>query len=221
MMESGRSTTSGARLARLGFTDLDRADRLLASPALRYLLVDVDPEVAEEGDLLAAASSVADPDQALLLLTRFLEACGEPQRRRISSALLADQDTMGRLLEVLGMSEALGEFLIRHPEYWSILADAEALALAPAASKVRVALLESVGADPRLPEPVADGDTAQVLDRLRIAYRTHLLGIATRDLAGLAPMASVASWLADLADGVLEAALAIARAGLPDRKSVV
>ena len=224
-MESGRSTTSGAKLARLGFTDLDRADRLLASPALRYLLAGADSEdadgpftdgpFADGGDLLVAASLVADPDQALLLLTRFLEACGEPQRRRISSALLADQDTMGRLLEVLGMSEALGEFLIRHPEYWSILADAEALALAPAASKVRAALLESVGADPRLPEPVADGETAQVLDRLRIAYRAHLLGIATRDLAGLAPMASVASWLADLADGVLEAALAIARAGLP------
>lgn len=219
-MQSGRSVTNNARLARLGFSDLDRATRLLESPALfgmrtESAITDLANQGDEVGDFAAQVATAADPDQALLLVTRFLEACSDQQRRRVSSALLADTDAMGRLLEVLGMSEALGEFLIRHPEHWEILADAEALALAPAASLVRAALLASVGADSQVSEPVADGDTAKVLDRLRIAYRTQLLGIATRDLVGLAPMDSVGSWLADLADAVLEAALAIARAGLP------
>ncbi|MSO27529.1 MAG: bifunctional [glutamine synthetase] adenylyltransferase/[glutamine synthetase]-adenylyl-L-tyrosine phosphorylase [Candidatus Nanopelagicales bacterium] len=220
-MDSKRMATSRAKLARLGFCELDRATRLLESPALVELLaetgiVDGDSQGDEASDFLTQVAAAADPDQALLLLTRFLEACSDQVRRRITSTLLADRDTLSRLLEVLGMSEALGEFIIGHPEHWAILGDAEALALAPAASKVRAALLQAVGADPQLLEPVADGNTAKILDRLRIGYRTHLLGIAARDLAGLAPMESVASWLSDLADGVLEAALAVARAGLPE-----
>ena len=220
-MESGRSTTDSAKLARLGFTELDLAARLLASPAFVELLAEIgiddsESHVEDASGFLTQIAATADPDQALLLLTRFMEACGDQQRRRISSTLVADRDTMGRLVEVLGMSEALGEFIIRHPEHWSILADAEALAMAPAASQVRASLLQAVGADPQAPEPIADGQSTEVLNRLRIAYRSHLLGIAARDLAGLAPMESVASWLSDLADGVLEAALAIARAGLPE-----
>ena len=220
-MESGRSTTDSAKLARLGFTELELAARLLASPALVELLAEIgiddsESHVEDASGFLAQIAATADPDQALLLLTRFMEACGDKHRRRISSTLVADRDTLGRLVEVLGMSEALGEFIIRHPEHWSILADAEALAMAPAARQVRATMLQAVGADPAAPEPMADGQSTEVLNRLRIAYRSHLLGIAARDLAGLAPMESVASWLSDLADGVLEAALAIARAGLPE-----
>ncbi|MCX6423995.1 MAG: bifunctional [glutamine synthetase] adenylyltransferase/[glutamine synthetase]-adenylyl-L-tyrosine phosphorylase [Actinobacteria bacterium] len=221
LMESGRSTTDSAKLARLGFTELDLAARLLASPALVELLAEIgiddsESHVEDASGFLAQIAATADPDQALLLLTRFMEACGDKHGRRISSTLVADRDTLGRLVEVLGMSEALGEFIIRHPEHWSILADAEVLAMAPAARQVRATMLQAVGADPKAPESMADGQSTEVLNRLRIAYRSHLLGIAARDLAGLAPMESVASWLSDLADGVLEAALAIARAGLPE-----
>ena len=46
---------------------------------------------------------------------------------------------------------------------------------------------------------------------MRVAYRRWLVGIAVRDLSGLAGMESVAAWLSDLADATLEAALAIAR----------
>ena len=40
-MESGRSTTDSAKLARLGFTELDLAARLLASPVLVELLAEI------------------------------------------------------------------------------------------------------------------------------------------------------------------------------------
>ncbi len=55
-----------------------------------------------------------------------------------------------------------------------------------------------------------------MLDGLRIAYRRALLGIAARDLSGLATMDTVAQWLSDLADCVLDAALAVARAEVGD-----
>ena len=199
---------SSAQLARISLVDVDRAKRLIATEAFA--------ELAEEADAtLASIGSSADPDQALLLLVRLLEAADAPVRRRLIASMSADPDLRGRLVDVLGMSEALGEFLIRHPERWEVLADAEALAQAPGAGGSRAALLRAVGADPGHDEPVAASDGDAVLDALRIEYRTLLLGIAARDLSGLAPMDVVASWLADLADAVLDAATAIARAGLP------
>ena len=203
--------TSDAALARLGFIELDRAQRIIAGESFAAFTIDgeAEPEVLE------GLGAAADPDQALLLFGRILEACDMPARRRMASALLADEDLRGRLFDVLGMSEALGEFLVRHPGHWEILVDAEALAVAPSATRIRRELLLAVGAEPSAAEPVASGGLPATLDALRVAYRAHLLGIAARDLAGLASMDAVAAWLSDLADAVLEAALAVSRAGLP------
>ena len=203
--------TSDAALARYGFVDLDRAQRMLAADAFLPFMQAVEANVP----ILESLGAAADPDQALLLLSRLLDACDAPARRRMPSALLADEDLRGRLFDVIGMSEALGEFLVRHPAQWEVLVDAEVLAVAPSSTQTRAALLRSVGADPSSHEPVAAGELPALLDGLRVSYRTHLLGIAARDLAGLASMDIVAAWLSDLADAVLEAALSVARAGLP------
>lgn len=203
--------TSDAALARYGFVDLDRAQRIIASDAFLPFTGTGESDAL----VLESLGASADPDLALLLFGRLLDACDAPARRRMTSALLADEDLRGRIFDVIGMSEALGEFLVRHPAQWEILVDAEALAVAPSSSRTRDALLRSVGADPSSAEPVATGEQPELLDCLRVSYRTHLLGIAARDLAGLASMDIVAAWLSDLADAVLEAALAIARAGLP------
>ncbi len=203
---TARISTDAGRLARLGFHDLDRAQRLCESERLSPLL-DADGGI----DLLADLSHAADPDSALLLLVQIVEAADEREWRRLTGALRADEDLRRRLVDVIGMSEALGEFLARHPDRWQVLADAEALAVAPSARELRATLLSAVGAHPDDPVPVASGTDTEVLISLRVAYRTALLGIATRDISGLAGMEVVASWLSDLADAVLEAALAIAR----------
>lgn len=203
---SDRTFTSHGQLARLGFVDRERAERMLASP----VLVD---DLTE--DILTSIGDAADPDQALLLLVRLLEAADDQLRHRIQRTLLADADVRGRLLDVLGMSEALGEFLIRHPDQWQVIADTQRLAKPPMAHELNEDLLRAVGADPHAEEPVARGSTDDVLDDLRVAYRSLLLQIAARDLAGFAPMEVVAGWLTELADAVLGAALAVARAGLP------
>lgn len=199
-----RTETTRGQLARLGFADQVRAAALLEA------LPDIDgAQIAE------ALSDAADPDQALLLLNRFLEAADDRTRMRIVNTIAADADVRGRLIEVLGMSEALGEFLIRHPEQWQVLADGDQLAQPPRVEVLREHLLRSVGADPHAEMAQAQDATDATLDALRIAYRGELLQIAARDLAGMASMEVVGRWLTELADAVLEAALAIARAGLP------
>jgi len=204
-----RSVSLRGALARLGLVDLDRAERLVGGPCLAGL---VGPD-GMHVDRLAPVANAADPDQALLLLDRLLDA--SPSDLGIVERLRDDGEALGRLVDVLGTSEALGDFLVRHPRAWLALADAEAVTGAPTRDLTRRTLLEAVGADAAHAEPIAAGSGPEVLDRLRVAYRTCLLGIASRDLSGLAEMDTVAIWLSDLADAVLEAGLAVARAGLP------
>ncbi|HBJ72600.1 MAG TPA: bifunctional glutamine-synthetase adenylyltransferase/deadenyltransferase, partial [Actinobacteria bacterium] len=203
----GRRSSPATRLVRLGVVDVERAERILRRPAVALVLDD--PEL--ETELLSSLSGVADPDLALVMLERFFERCDAPTK----SLFQHDQDFRGRLLDVLGMSEALGDFLVQHPEQVAVLADGEALSRAPIAIEVRARLLAAVDADQQSELAKASSDSTATLDALRIAYRRELLGVASRDLSQLAPMKLVATWLSDLADAVLEAGVAIARSGLP------
>lgn len=196
-----RQRTPWGVLARSGFDNPERAqaslDALLAVPSFTPDLV---AEISEQ------FGASADPDVALRQFVRLIEACDVAQ----GAALAADEAFRGRVVDVLGASEALGDFLIKNPSALDVLVDAETLAQAPSAKDARRYLLLAVGALPDSPTPVATVDRA--MDELRIAYRRWLLGIAARDLSGLAGMEAVATWLSDLADATLEAALAIARA---------
>jgi len=204
-----------ARLARLGFADPARAERLLTEDLA------ADPDGAER-DLVRALGEAADPDLALVALSRL------PRDEELLAALRAEPELRTRLVAVLGASAALGDHLARHPGHWRTLrpdgAAGERGRLAPpAAAEVRADLLAAVGARPGDPEPVAgtrrpgpggDGEREPVA-ALRVAYRRRLLPLAARDLTGEAPLDQVAAELADLAAAVLEAALAIARSQLP------
>lgn len=200
---SDRTRSTHASLARSGFVDVARAESIIDSLAR----IDAFSEEETLADVAADLATVADPDLAAFQFLRLIEVAAEQAR----SGLAADEGFRGRVLDVLGASEALGDFLIRHPDALRVLADADCLAEAPVARDVRAELLQCVGADPSAPEPVA-GDATASLDALRVGYRRFLLGIASRDLSGIAPMEAVATWLSDLADATLEAALAIARA---------
>ena len=196
-----RQRTGWGVLARSGFVDPERAqinlDELVKLPSFGS---DAVAAIVEE------FGASADPDTALQQFVRFIKVCDAAQ----SAALASDEAFRGRVVDVLGASEALGDFLIKDPGALSVLIDAETLAQAPSAKDARAHLLLAVGALPDSPEPVASVDRA--LDELRLAYRRWLLGIAARDLCGLAGMEAVSTWLSDLADATLEAALAIARA---------
>ncbi|HEU0102291.1 MAG TPA: bifunctional [glutamine synthetase] adenylyltransferase/[glutamine synthetase]-adenylyl-L-tyrosine phosphorylase [Mycobacteriales bacterium] len=232
---STRAPSATADLVRLGFGDPQRAGALLRDRALAGLVdapgaddrqpASSPPRAAAAGDggLLRALADTADPDQALLQLVRFLEVLRRrPAGRgdtagadRLVALVAAGGELRTRLLAVLGASGALGDHLVRHPEHWPALEEP-----APAhPALLRSALLETVGADPAADVPVASGAGRPQVDALRVAYRRRLLALAGRDLASPTPRTIVdlvSDELADLASAALEAALAVARAGLAD-----
>jgi glutamate-ammonia-ligase adenylyltransferase len=91
------------RLITAGFSDLEKGERFLAAPELEGIDQDV---------LFAGLQLAANPDAALQSLVRLIEK--HPDLRKLAAA---DTEVSEPLYRVLGASEALGEFLIRHPEH--------------------------------------------------------------------------------------------------------
>ncbi|TWH01479.1 glutamate-ammonia-ligase adenylyltransferase [Nocardioides sp. J9] len=177
-------------LLRLGFVDLDRAQEHLA-------------ELGAIGvDLLAYLGRTADPDAALHGLCRLVDAAEDAED--LLAALADDEGTAMRLLGVLGASAALADHLATHPEHWRELTDSRLGCTRPAAWAMRAGLLEAVAGEP----------DREAVDALRVEYRRQLLRLAARDLTHHLGVDDAAAELSDLAGGVLEAALAVARARL-------
>jgi glutamate-ammonia-ligase adenylyltransferase len=195
---AGSQLLSAGNLARLGFQDTD-----LAAASLTALGPPASPVVAILG-------RTADPDLALDALGRL--AAVAPDRSALITALESDEGTAMRLLSVLGMSEALGDHLVRHPEHWRELTDPTLGSTRPPAYAVRAGLLRAVGADPEAAAPVSATPYDDAVDALRVEYRRVLLRLASRDLAHHVAVEDVAAELAELAAGTLDAALAVARA---------
>lgn len=189
-------------LARMGFADTERASRQLA-------------ELGITGDepLLTALAASADPELALTGLAGIAERSGESGR--LHEALNADAGFRERLTAVLGVSHELAAYLARHPESTAVLRGPDAIRR-PGAAVIRAELLRAVGADPAAAAPVAaPRDGADPAGLLAAAYRRRVLHLTARDLTGRTPIDEVMLELSDIAGGVLEAALAIARSELP------
>jgi glutamate-ammonia-ligase adenylyltransferase len=190
------------RLARLGFADAERAGTLLGpAPDGLGLWTDGDPADGGAAAIVSALGRAADPDLALLALSRI----AEPD---LLAALRSDHVLRRRLVAVLGASAALGDHLAANPADWRLLTGSPGLP----------DLLRAVGADPADPPTGSRGTPARgtgqgVVAELRLAYRRHLLVLAARDLAGEIGVDEVGATLATLADCTLSAGLAVALAG--------
>lgn len=190
-----------------GFSDLDMCERFLGFPELAGL---------EQAELLDALSVADNPDMALQSLVRLLSAA--PQSRRLLGYV--DPDTGARvpntpLFRLLGASEALADFLMRHPQHLDVVDPAAGPGNWATAGELRESLLRTVGADPSSGRPVAQLTGTEARIALRSQYRRHLCELALRDLAATSPqdaMPLVGAELADLAGAALEGALAVARA---------
>ena len=179
-------------LARRGFTDTRRSERLLADPALAL------GEGAEQDRLIRALTRAADPDGALLGLVRVLESLG-PEAGELREALREDEQVRDRVVGVLGISTALVDHLVAHPRQWRDAVDA-------------VAMTPEERTEAMLAEVAEPGDL-EPQDAMRVAYRRQLLGIAALDVASEDPVEDLqgtAAALADLAGSALEAAVRIA-----------
>lgn len=193
---------SRADLARAGFINTTRAQRLLADPALTPLL-----EATPVGLLLADLADSPDPDQATLALVRLCEASPKPQQLAQD---LKRSSHRRRLLALLGASSALGDFLIANPDSVACLDqefDAEKVA-ATMTSRVKSAL--------------DAGSIPDAVHGLRLGYYQALCTIAAGDLTHPQPlqyMPQVGLQLSQLADAAVAAALPIAyrKAGASDQ----
>lgn len=190
-----------------GFSDLETCERFLGFSELADL---------DQMDLLNALSVADNPDMALQSLVRLLSAVPESREK----LKVVDPETGGLvsnegLFKLLGASEALADFLMRHPEHLDVV-DAVAVQEPEAADgeALRESLLLAVGADPASNMPTAALVGSEARIALRTRYRRHLCELALRDLGAAssqAVMPMVGAELADLAAAAIEAALAVAR----------
>jgi len=193
-MSSTARSSARTGLARSGFVDLTAADRDLDE------LAELTGEARQT--LIVGAETAADPDAAVASLVRIA-------RRDRDAAASALRAVGGPLWLVLGASDGLAEFYLRHPEELRQLAGAGSSL--PDAEEMRAELRAAVEAD-------EDGFAARGDDAARVAlrvrYRRLLARIAAYDLAAAdatTVLASVAAALADAAGAALDAALCIAR----------
>jgi [glutamine synthetase] adenylyltransferase / [glutamine synthetase]-adenylyl-L-tyrosine phosphorylase len=187
----------------MGFADVPRAERELDALGI----------ATDSHPLLAGLAQAADPDLALTGLAQVAD-----RDKTLLKRLIDDTAFRARLIAVLGVSKALADHLARHPADSSVLQGRDA-DRRPEPGLIRDELLRAVGADPgdRAPVAATAGPDAKAdpAALLAAAYRRRLLHLAARDRTGVAAFDEVAAELADLADAVLDAALAVARAELP------
>ncbi|WP_420176946.1 bifunctional [glutamine synthetase] adenylyltransferase/[glutamine synthetase]-adenylyl-L-tyrosine phosphorylase [Luteococcus sp. OSA5] len=206
-----RISTTPGQLARRGFLDIARAQESLAAIVERGRCGSRLGQTSEElVGWLRRFEHAPDPDLALRGLDRLDES---QEHQGLLARVLEDDEASLRLLAVLGGSQALNQHLVNRPEALELL-------LAPPsrhdAEQIRRQVMEAIGADPAADLPVAEG--ARAADQLRVANRDHLVRIAARDLTAPDPLAivdDVAAELADLADALVDGALAIARSQVP------
>lgn len=196
-VNSARPASPTARLARAGFSNVAEALVILG----RWSSEDISQDLVD--DAVEHLGEAADPDLALAVLDSL------PRDTR--AMVLADPEDSAALIAVAGASRALGDVLTRHPQ--------NAVGLGHRTShtsvQMQAILLEAIGARPDDLEPVASGSSVEVLDALRVAYRSLLLPIAVGDLLRGNRVDETSARLADLADAALAAGLAIARFDIP------
>ena len=214
--EAARPASLRARVARAGFTDVDRAVTRLTA---------LGRSEAAAAELAALVGDTADPDTALLGLVRLAEVADEELLGRLRDPVVdprepvttrrmpgSDPGTgpLRRLIRVLGASTALADHCVRHPDAWHRVTED---AFVVPAEQRREALLAAVAG--------REGDEAR--DALKAAYRDQLLAVAACDLCAAdasAVLPRVGQALADLADAALAAAHDLATREVPAGKQV-
>jgi glutamate-ammonia-ligase adenylyltransferase len=186
-------------LVRLGFLDPEVAQDELSHPSLAWWDRDRhEPSDSGAAAAIAALGRTPDADAALHGLIRIVDAADPDEARAIAAALTASGDVRSRLLNLLGASDALAEHLAQFPDHWRVLLDGEAGTAAQ-----------------RIADSVAVAPLADPVWVLRASYRRELVAIAGRDFSGELDLPTVTEKLTDLADAVLAAGLAVARAARP------
>ncbi|WP_182049089.1 bifunctional [glutamine synthetase] adenylyltransferase/[glutamine synthetase]-adenylyl-L-tyrosine phosphorylase [Changpingibacter yushuensis] len=221
-----REISHTRQLRHAGFIDPGRAENLLAEPVLHKL--DITRYIEE-------FSAVSDPDQCLLALIRLGENCADQGRYDVLHDLISDLGPRSALFALLGMSSALGDFLISHTGQLDAVlssfrtdsnteASEERFGIPPVSlASEREVALRAVGGDPASITPVARLSGAAGVNAMRVTYLTRVCTLAAADLTStdvLGAMPLVGAAMSDIVGGALDAALAVARAEVPGSERV-
>ncbi|MDJ1115372.1 bifunctional [glutamine synthetase] adenylyltransferase/[glutamine synthetase]-adenylyl-L-tyrosine phosphorylase [Microbacterium dauci] len=193
-MASSERRVALTDLARAGFADLSASSEALDE--LSELT-----GVARE-DLLRSAERAADPDGAVQASVRIA-------RRDAAAFRSALADAGAVLWLLLGASQGLADFFLRHPSELGELTGAGAAL--PSAADMQRELRESVGVGE---DGFAAASDDGAWNALRVRYRRLIARIAAFDLSAsdaTSVLPAVAAALADAAGAALDASLCVAR----------
>ena len=191
-------------LRRLGYPAAERAaehfEALRRSPRSP-----LHPRAALRGRELARrivreAATVADPDQALLLLRELVRSAG----KATWEFLEAHPPRLPMLLHLLGTSRFLGGLLARDPSLLHHVVLSGSTAALCTREQVEKTLARRVG-----------DDLETALAHLRAAHQAELLRVGFHDVSGTLREEDVQAQLTLLAEETLKAALALVRAEVP------
>lgn len=191
---------------RAGLHDIAQARRLIAK------LHDQGATPQRLQTLLECLSQAADPDCALQAFT-FLTS-DMAMRGADLATMTASDDHLGRLIRVLGASDALGKLMRFRPSLVEAAA-ADPHRYAEMTREQRIANLQGVIA--------AHTTYADAASALRARYREHLAAIMADDTSADDPAAIqplISRRLSDLADAALAAALHVAQQYTPQADRV-
>ncbi|MCI5825799.1 MAG: bifunctional [glutamine synthetase] adenylyltransferase/[glutamine synthetase]-adenylyl-L-tyrosine phosphorylase [Arcanobacterium sp.] len=218
-----REESEHSALVRSGFLNPERASRLLADPVL---------EAIDRSWLLEQLASVGDPDAGLLGFIRLLEAAHSAGAEALAQLdkVLRQPRGARRLFAVLGFSRPLTDQFIKNPDYVHILGDqkvGEDPFKTSLAEEKRGALAAVHAAEHPLEQLraqyVSEYAASEGIAALRAHYWYRIAQVVAEDLIApdaAAVMPQVSAAISDIVGGVLEAALAVGRAVIPNARRV-
>jgi glutamate-ammonia-ligase adenylyltransferase len=148
----------------------------------------------------AAAGSAASPDDTLSRILDLLEAIG---RRSAYLALLQQYpQALEQVAKIAGASSWAADYLLKHPILLDELLDPRLLEMAPDWHGFRQQLAEQTDE--------LEPDTERQMDALREAHHAQLFRLVSQDVAGLLRLETLSDHLSELADILVDRAIALA-----------
>ncbi len=191
-----RSFSLAARLAKIG---VDDASKLAVS-------LSEFPDVVAHADLIDEMAISADPNNSLRALLSFVAEVDS----KFSEMIFSDASLRARFIVLTGSSIALSDFFRKHPNALLEISDDSDWESIVGREAFVKRMLKSVDSKIQNGRAVAGLESAKSISAMRVEYRKCLVGIAARDLLGVASFEQVSAELSWLADAVIETALAIA-----------
>ncbi len=149
---------------------------------------------------IQAAAATSGPDATLSRMLDLLEAIG--RRSAYLALLLQYPQALDQVAKIAGASSWAAGYLTKHPVLLDELLDPRLLQMAPDWPAFRQQLAEQTDA--------LEPDTEAQMDALREAHHAQVFRLVTQDVAGLLALETLSDHLSDLADILVERAIALA-----------